>query len=115
MAASPKEMLTEANRQPVDLILTDMNFDRDTTSGNEGLELIDSICRRPCHPPVVAMTAWADIDLAVEAVRRGAVDFVQKPSDNSGLLASLQRAVGRARGGRRTEMGRARFRASFDR
>ena len=132
MTASPKELLSELNRQPADLILTDMNFDRDTTSGNEGLELIDSICRRPDHPPVVAMTAWADIDLAVEAVRRGAVDFVQKPWDNSRLLASLQRAISRARGGR-TEMeaarlvqkrllparrdyrvGRARFRASFD-
>lgn len=47
MTASPKELLTELNRQPVDLILTDMNFDQDTTAGNEGLELIDSICRRP--------------------------------------------------------------------
>jgi sigma-B regulation protein RsbU (phosphoserine phosphatase) len=131
MTASPNELLSELNRQPVDLVLTDMNFHRDTTSGKEGLELVESICRRPEHPPVVVMTAWADIDLAVEAVRRGAVDFVQKPWDNSKLLASLQRAIRQSRGGR-TEMetarlvqerllprreyrvGRARFRASFD-
>jgi sigma-B regulation protein RsbU (phosphoserine phosphatase) len=131
MTASPDELLSELNRESVDLVLTDMNFDRDTTSGNEGLELIESICRRPEHPPVVVMTAWGDIDLAVEAVRRGAADFVQKPWDNSKLLSSLQRAIRQARGGR-TEMeaarlvqerllprreyrvGRARFRASFD-
>ncbi len=132
MTASPNELLGELGRnQPVDLILTDMNFHRDTTSGVEGLELVESICRRPNHPPVVVMTAWADIELAVEAVRRGAVDFVRKPWDNSRLLASLQRAIRQAQGGR-TEMetarlvqerllprreyrvGRARFRASFD-
>ncbi len=131
MTASPKELLAELNRQPVDVVLTDMNFHRDTTSGREGLELIESICRRPDHPPVIVMTAWADIELAVEAVRRGAADFVQKPWDNSRLPASLERTIRQSRGGR-TEMeaarlvqerllprreyrvGRAPFRASFD-
>lgn len=133
MTVSPDELLAELNRgsQPIDLVLTDMNFARDTTSGREGLDLVESICRRPDHPPVVVMTAWGDIDLAVEAVRRGASDFVQKPWDNSKLLSALQRSMRQARSGR-TEMeaarlvqerllprreyrvGRARFRASFD-
>jgi phosphoserine phosphatase RsbU/P len=133
MTSSPRELIEELERQPVDLVLTDMNFARDTTSGHEGLDLVDSICRHSAHPPVVVMTAWAEIDLAVEAVRRGAADFVRKPWDNSTLLASLGRAMTETRvGPRRQEMeaarmvqqrllprreyrvGRARLRASFD-
>ena len=131
LTATPTELLDALQTVRADVVLTDMNFARDTTSGGEGLALVDVICGRPGHPPVVAMTAWADIDLAVEAVRRGAVDFVRKPWDNTRLLASLHKAMNAARGGRsemeaarlvqerllpRREytMGRARFTASFE-
>lgn len=111
MTDSPGSLLAELSRgeERFDLVLTDMNFARDTTSGREGLDLVQSICRLPEHPPVVVMTAWADIDLAMEAVRRGAADFVRKPWDNAKLLASLERAVAHTRGLGRSEMEAARL------
>lgn len=76
-----------------DVVLMDLNYARDTTSGEEGLELLEEIARLDGHLPVVVMTAWASIDLAVEAMRRGARDFIEKPWDNSRLLQVLRTQV----------------------
>jgi DNA-binding NtrC family response regulator len=84
----------------------DLNYARDTTSGAEGLELLGRIQEIDAMLPIVVMTAWGSVDVAVEAMRRGARDFVQKPWDNARLLATLrtQIALGRAlRQGQRLE------------
>lgn len=97
-ADSPRSLLDQLAVRRFDLVLTDMNFSRDTTSGREGLELVEQIRRRPQPPPVMVMTAWGDIDLAVQAMRRGAADFVTKPWDNPRLLATLDRCLEESRG-----------------
>src|SRR5437764_14773577 len=71
----------------------DLNYARDTTSGQEGLDLLARIQALDSALPVVVMTAWANIDLAVEAMRRGARDFIQKPWENERLLAILRTQV----------------------
>jgi sigma-B regulation protein RsbU (phosphoserine phosphatase) len=96
-AGSPGHALHLLSRNAFDLVLADMNYSRDTTSGGEGLDLVDRICRQQKHPPVVVMTAWGDVDLAMEAVRRGASDFVGKPWENTKLLAAVDRAMRRAK------------------
>ena len=68
------------------MVLIDLNYARDTTSGQEGLDLLTRIQAIDATLPVVVMTAWGSVDLAVEAMRRGARDFVQKPWDNARLL-----------------------------
>lgn len=95
LAEGPAAALEWAARGGFDLILTDMNFTRDTTSGAEGLDLVTRLGRLAVlpKPPIVVMTAWGDVDLAVSAMRHGAVDFVQKPWDNSRLLETLARAL----------------------
>ncbi|MGD9723777.1 MAG: sigma-54-dependent transcriptional regulator [Pirellulales bacterium] len=90
VARSPVEVLRLVETEACDLLLVDMNYARDTTSGAEGLALIERIHQLVPELPVVVMTAWATIDLAVEAVRRGARDFLQKPWDNRRLLATLR-------------------------
>ena len=99
---SPHDALESLKAKTFDLVLTDMNFSRDTTSGREGLDLVERIRRQPASdgaiPPVVVMTAWGDIDLAVQAMRRGAMDFVQKPWENSKLLSTLERCIRESRG-----------------
>lgn len=92
-ADSPAAVLGAAAKQPFDLILVDLNYARDTTSGQEGLDLLDSLQRQQNIAPVVVMTAWGSIDLAVEAMRRGASDFVQKPWDNDRVLATVRKQV----------------------
>src|SRR5579884_3687159 len=94
---SPNALLAAARGQPFDLILMDLNYARDTTSGQEGLDLLASLQAQQNAAPVVVMTAWGSIDLAVEAMRRGAADFVQKPWDNTRLLATLDKQAGRSR------------------
>ena len=64
------------------MVLMDLNYARDTTSGQEGLDLL-AACRAGCNLPVIVMTAWSTVDMAVEAIRRGARDFVQKPWDKT--------------------------------
>jgi sigma-B regulation protein RsbU (phosphoserine phosphatase) len=71
----------------------DLNYARDTTSGQEGLDLLASLQAQNNAAPVIVMTAWGSIDLAVEAMRRGARDFVQKPWDNARLLATVRKQV----------------------
>ncbi|BDU78587.1 sigma-54-dependent transcriptional regulator [Mesoterricola sediminis] len=89
-AASPEAVLAALEGPRPDLLLLDMNYTRDTTSGQEGLDLLARVQAREPELPVVVMTAWGSIDLAVEAMRRGAKDFIQKPWENARLLATLR-------------------------
>src|SRR6202051_1370802 len=76
-----------------DAVLIDLNYTRDTTSGREGLDLLSQIVSLDATIPVIVMTAWANVELAVEAMRRGARDFVQKPWENERLLSILRTQV----------------------
>ena len=76
-----------------DAVLIDLNYTRDTTSGQEGLDLLSQIVSLDATIPVIVMTAWANVELAVEAMRRGARDFVQKPWENERLLSILRTQV----------------------
>lgn len=97
-AASPVEAVAAAAAQPLDAALIDLNYDKGRTTGEQGLELITALKKHAPALPVVVMTAWSSIDLALEAVRRGARDFVEKPWDESRLIAILrsQAELGRA-------------------
>lgn len=86
-ASSPAGILAAIEARDFDVLIMDLNYTRDTTSGQEGLDLLTRIQSIDSTLPVVVMTAWGSVDLAVEAMRRGARDFVQKPWDNSRLLA----------------------------
>jgi sigma-B regulation protein RsbU (phosphoserine phosphatase) len=97
-ADSPARLLEVARSRPFDLILMDLNYSRDTTSGKEGLDLLASLEAGRGEIPVVVMTAWSDVDLAVEAMQRGAVDFIQKPWDNNRLLSVIDRQTAAFRG-----------------
>ncbi|MGA2325644.1 MAG: SpoIIE family protein phosphatase [Bryobacteraceae bacterium] len=88
---SPQALLRAAALGSFDLILMDLNYARDTTSGTEGLALLDRLHQQENTAPVIVMTAWGNIDLAVEAMRRGACDFIQKPWDNERLLRMLEK------------------------
>jgi sigma-B regulation protein RsbU (phosphoserine phosphatase) len=90
-ADSPASLLHTVRGGEFDLILTDLNYTRDTTSGQEGMDLLASLEAQGNTVPVVVMTAWGNVDLAVEAMRRGACDFVQKPWDNNRLLATIRK------------------------
>ena len=89
-ARTPNEVLLRLTEQDFDGCLLDLNYTRDTTSGQEGLDLLTAIRQREAHLPVIVMTAWANLDLAVQAMRRGASDFIQKPWDNPRLLTILK-------------------------
>jgi DNA-binding NtrC family response regulator len=88
-ASSPAAAMAALESTTFDLALVDMNYARDTTSGAEGLDLIGSIRDLDSTLGIIVMTAWSSIELAVEAMRRGARDFVQKPWENHRLLATL--------------------------
>jgi DNA-binding NtrC family response regulator len=90
---SPAAVLETVARRSFDVALLDLNYARDTTSGREGLELLALLRALEPSLPVVVMTAWGSIDLAVEAMRYGARDFVQKPWENERLLAILRTQV----------------------
>jgi phosphoserine phosphatase RsbU/P len=87
---SPPAVLAAASRRAFDLVLMDLNYTRDTTSGAEGLELLGRLRTLRDGPDVVVMTAWGTIDLAVEAMRLGARSFVLKPWDNATLVRTLR-------------------------
>src|SRR6266436_3367807 len=87
---SPGRVLEVMRKEEFALVLMDLNYSRDTTSGQEGLELLSRIQELDNSVPVVVMTAWANVELAVEAMRRGARDFVQKPWDNVRLLTIVR-------------------------
>lgn len=88
-ADSPESLLESARAEAFDLILLDLNYTRDTTSGAEGMDLLAALESQGNQAPVMVMTAWSSFDLAVEAMRRGACDFIQKPWDNQRLLAAI--------------------------
>jgi DNA-binding NtrC family response regulator len=90
---APARVLDALEQEDYDAVLIDLNYARDTTSGQEGLDLLAQIVAWDSTLPVVVMTAWANVDLAVEAMRRGARDFVQKPWDNARLTATLRTQV----------------------
>jgi DNA-binding NtrC family response regulator len=92
-ASSPSAILRAVDSQDLDVVLIDLNYARDTTSGSEGLDLLTKIQTKDSTLPVVVMTAWGSVDLAVEAMRRGARDFIQKPWDNARLLSVLRTQV----------------------
>jgi len=89
-ASSPALVLEVLASEQVDGVLMDLNYTRDTTSGREGLDLVAAIQQHDSQLPIIVMTAWANIDLAVEAMRRGACDFIQKPWDNARLLTVVR-------------------------
>ncbi|MGH9653203.1 MAG: PP2C family protein-serine/threonine phosphatase [Bryobacteraceae bacterium] len=90
-AESPIHALAAAAYRDHDLILVDMNYTRDTTSGDEGLRLLDRLRAQASGVPIIAMTGWSTIELAVEAMHRGACDFIAKPWENSHLLAIIEK------------------------
>ncbi|MCU1339799.1 MAG: two component, sigma54 specific, transcriptional regulator, Fis family [Bryobacterales bacterium] len=92
-ANSPSGIMTALETSDFDVVLMDLNYTRDTTSGQEGLDLLSRIQTNDPSTTVVVMTAWGSVDLAVEAMRRGARDFVQKPWDNARLLTILRTQV----------------------
>jgi sigma-B regulation protein RsbU (phosphoserine phosphatase) len=91
--SSPAAVLEAIERAQYDVVLMDLNYARDTTSGREGIDLISRIHALDPSLPIVVMTAWATVDLAVEAMRRGVRDFVQKPWENKRLLQTLRKQV----------------------
>lgn len=86
----PDSVLEALSDGDFDLVLMDLNYKRDTTSGKEGLKLLESIKALESAPPIVVMTAWGTIELAVEALRLGARDFIEKPWDNLRLLGVVR-------------------------
>ena len=105
-AASPQQLLRAMELKDYDVVLIDLNYTRDTTSGEEGLDLLQRIHTADESLPVVVMTAWGSVKVAVEAMRRGARDFIQKPWENERLLSIIrtQTELGRAiRRGRQLE------------
>jgi len=101
-ASSPAAVMTELSEsEPYDLLLMDLNYARDTTSGDEGRELVTRVRACDPHLPVVVMTAWSTVSLAVALMREGVGDFVQKPWDNARLLAIVRAQVAAGRRRRR--------------
>jgi DNA-binding NtrC family response regulator len=102
MASSPAALLLAAEEKEFDAALIDLNYTRDTTSGREGLTLLGKLQAVDNTLPVVVMTAWGSVDSAVEAMRLGARDYVEKPWDNARLLTTLRTQVELARALRAT-------------
>ena len=92
-ADSPDSTLAAVNSRDFDAALIDLNYSRDTTSGVEGLELLEKIQGQDSTLPVVVMTAWGSVEIAVQAIRLGARDFIEKPWDNDRLLSILRNQV----------------------
>src|SRR5216117_2405449 len=102
-AGSPAGILDAVDSDEFDAVLMDLNYARDTTSGHEGLDLLSQLRAHDQTLPIVVMTAWGSVEVAVEAMRRGARDFVQKPWENARLLTILRTQVELARALRRQQ------------
>lgn len=100
---TPQAALESIEKQTIDLILLDMNFQQDTTSGQEGIELVRKISATGLDIPIVVMTGWATIDIAVEAMQAGAKDFVQKPWKNERIINAIETQIALATSGRSVE------------
>src|SRR5580700_3750514 len=92
-ASSPSEALAAVEAREFDAVLMDLNYARDTTSGQEGLDLLPRIQMVDGTLPIIVMTAWSSVEVAVEAMRRGARDFIPKPWDNHRLLTVLRTQI----------------------
>ena len=92
-AASPDEILETVEREDLDAVLMDLNYARDTTSGREGLDVLSKLRALDHTLPVIVMTAWGSVDGAVEAMRLGARDYIEKPWDNARLLSMLRTQI----------------------
>jgi DNA-binding NtrC family response regulator len=102
-AASPAEVIRAVTSRELDAVLMDLNYTRDTTSGQEGLDLLGRLRALDETLPVIVITAWASVSLAVEVMRQGARDFVEKPWDNTRLISILRTQVELGRALRRGE------------
>jgi DNA-binding NtrC family response regulator len=102
-AGSPAAVLDAVQTRDYDAVLIDLNYARDTTSGEEGLDLLAKLQSQDPALPVIVMTAWGSVEVAVEAMRRGARDFVQKPWDNLRVLAIVRTQVELSRALRRQQ------------
>jgi len=100
---TPELALAALSHESFDGLLIDLNYTRDTTSGQEGLDLVSRVKEIDSQLPVVVMTAWGNIELAVEAIRRGAGDFIQKPWENARLLSVLKTQMDLHRSRKRTQ------------
>ena len=114
LVESPTAVLTALAQRDYDVVLIDLNYARDTTSGEEGLELLRRIHDGDGSMPVVVMTAWSSVHLAVEAMRCGARDFVEKPWDNERLLSIIRTQVQLGQALRRASRLEAQTRAGTD-
>jgi phosphoserine phosphatase RsbU/P len=94
---SPAELLNSLSAAEFDLVLMDLNYARDTTSGREGLDLLNQLKQLEDAPAIVVMTGWATVGLAVEAMQYGVADFVEKPWTNSRLLEILEKQIAHSR------------------
>ena len=101
VVTDPGRVLSAMETEQFDAVLMDLNYTRGTVGGKEGLDLVSQIRSRDSLLPVVVMTAWSSVDLAVDAMRRGASDFIQKPWENHELLEKLQNQLNVARAQRR--------------
>jgi phosphoserine phosphatase RsbU/P len=101
--SSTDAVMERLRQRPFDLLLMDLNYSRDTTSGREGLDLIPQVRAHDPSMPIVVMTGWGSVDTAVEAMRRGARSFVQKPWEDVTLLEILEREIEEAQATRRRD------------
>jgi len=103
LVRSATDVVDRVGQESFDLLLMDLNYSRDTTSGGEGLALLEHVHRHDSTLPVVVMTGWGTIDTAVEAMRRGAKSFVQKPWDDTTLVEVVRREIQEGRAVRRRD------------
>ncbi len=103
IVSNPNAALEAVQTNEFDIMLMDLNYQRDTTSGKEGMDLLQRVKAVDGKLPIVVMTAWGSVELAVEAMRRGAHDFIQKPWDNPRLLSIIRTQVDLYRTMRRAE------------
>jgi len=94
--SSPTAVISRMKDSIFDAVLIDLNYTRDTTSGTEGMDLLARL-RSQSDMPVIVMTAWATLDIAIEAIRRGASDFIQKPWDNAHVLDTVRNHIEKSR------------------
>jgi DNA-binding NtrC family response regulator len=103
-AASPGEVLELLENDEYDVLLLDLNYTRDTTSGQEGLDLLPKVLGLDSTLPIIVMTAWGSIESAVEAIRRGARDYIEKPWDNDRLIAAVRTQLDLVRAVRKAQI-----------